>query len=69
MWKETPLKESLLYAESRNPGEHTGVDEELVCDSWMVDIMNGAGKQSSHDLQVCEHSLGWRKMSNQGHSR
>lgn len=38
--------------------EPTGVDEELVGDSRVVHVMDGTGKQSSHDLQVCEHRLG-----------
>lgn len=48
-----------MAAERRIEEEPTGVDEELVSDSWVVDVMNGAGEQSSHDLQVCEHRLGW----------
>lgn len=35
----------------------TCVNEELVGHSWMIHIMNSTGKQSSHDLKICEHIL------------
>lgn len=35
----------------------TGVDEELVGHPWVVHIMDGTCKQSSHDLKVSEDRL------------
>lgn len=42
---------------SRTGSELTGVDEELIGDSRVVHIMDGAGKQGGEDLQISEHSL------------
>ncbi len=39
----------------------TGVDEELIGNSRVIHIMDGAGKQSGEDLQISKHSLGQRK--------
>lgn len=36
---------------------HTCINEELVGHSWMIHIMDSTGKQSSHDLKICEHIL------------
>lgn len=35
----------------------TGVDEELVGDSRVIHIVDGAGKEGGEDLQIGEHSL------------
>lgn len=35
----------------------TGVDEELIGDSRVIHVMDGAGKQSGEDLQVGKNSL------------
>ena len=35
----------------------TGVDEILVCQAWMVNIMNGGSKDGCHDFKRSEHRL------------
>lgn len=35
----------------------TGVNEELIGNSWVVHIVDGCSKQSCQDLQVSENSL------------
>lgn len=35
----------------------TGVDEELIGNAGVIHIVDGAGEQSSEDLQVGENSL------------
>lgn len=37
--------------------ELTGVDEELIGNSGVIHVMDGAGKQGGQDLQISEHSL------------
>ena len=43
-----------LVYQRRRP---TGVDHELVGESWVIHVMDGAGKQDSHDLQAGEDRL------------
>lgn len=35
----------------------TGINKELVCNTWMVHIMDGTCKYGRQNLQVCEHIL------------
>lgn len=35
----------------------TCVDEVLVCEPWVVHVMDGAGENCGQDLQVCKHVL------------
>lgn len=37
--------------------KHTGVDEELVGHSRMINIMYGTSEQSSHDFEISEDIL------------
>lgn len=38
----------------------TGVDEELIGNSGVIHVMDGAGKQGGQDLQISEHSLDFK---------
>ena len=45
----------------------TCIDKVLVGQSWMIHIVNGSRKESSKDLQRCEHALKEKQQVNIDH--